>query len=75
MTEPDTPEDSTDKPDWKAWVREHRYPTAILICFIIAGMVIAPLVVPGVHPALAVIGGGLFGVFCTFCVALPKLLE
>ncbi len=57
------------------WIARHRYGVALLIGFIAIGMITAPLVFPSVHIVRAIIGGALFGVFCTFCVALPKFFD
>lgn len=57
------------------WVREHRYVVALLVFFTIAGMVTAPLLFPSISLFRALLGGALFGIFCTFCVALPRFFE
>lgn len=56
------------------WLSQHRYAMALLVFFIIAGMVTAPLLFPEVSLPRALLGGALFGIFCTFCVAMPRFI-
>lgn len=56
------------------WLRANPYVTVLLIAFTIGGMVAGPLLFPAVPLFPAVVGGALFGVFCTICVTLPRLL-
>gem|GEM_PF-6771431 len=59
----------------ESWLHAHRYAVALLVGFVIAGMIGAPMVFPEVQLWRTLIGGALLGVFCSFCVALPRFLE
>jgi len=72
---PDNQDEVSEGSTARTWVSEHRYPVLILIAFVISGMALAPMVFTDVHWGRAVAGGALFGVFCTFCVALPRFLD
>lgn len=57
------------------WVRSHPYAAALMAGFVVGGMVCAPLIFPDVPLWRTIVGGALFGVFCAFCVALPRFLD
>ncbi len=64
--------DTDDEDDQRS---ELRYGLILLVIFAVLGAVFSPLVFPDVHIARSIIGGMLFGAFCTLCVAFTRFLR
>ena len=55
-------------------VRTHPFGYAVLILFIVAGPILAPMLFPQAPPAAAAAGGLAFGIYAALCAVPQKFL-
>ncbi len=64
--------------DWKQKlfreIRTHPFGYSVLVVFIVAGPVLAPMLFPQAPPAAAAAGGLAFGIYAALCAVPQKFL-
>lgn len=76
MTDETTP--AAPRRPWKERiveeVRTHPFGYTVLVLFVIAGPILAPMIFPQAPPAAAAVGGLAFGVYAALCSVPQKFL-